>query len=169
MNKIKNVIVLTLCLIATSVLGAETTSPATSKGILGLFTANELYGSVGMTYSDAKEGKFNPTVGASYFVSKNFGIRGSTTLSVSDISAFNNAEFVVIARLPIWVVSPYVGGGISLQTASTEEVAPVVVLGVDTRINKHFSLFAEGSHSFRDKNVNFNDWLFKGGISFRIF
>ena len=80
MNKIKNIIVLTVCLMATSAFGADTatTSASTSKGILGLFDRNELAVQVGLNYQDVKSEKFSPSVGLSYFVSKNFGVRGTT-------------------------------------------------------------------------------------------
>lgn len=147
--------------------GLAVSAVAQSNNVsLSNFKGNELSIPVGFNYTDAKEGKFAPILGITYYITKNFGVRGTTTINVANATALDNGEFVGLARLPLRVVSPYVGGGARFQAQAESKWSPVVVGGVEARINKKWGLFAEARHDFDGgRNTNYRDWSFRGGIN----
>lgn len=152
--------VLMACGLAVSAFSQETSVS------LSNFKGNELSALVGFNYNDAKDAKFAPVVGVTYYITKHFGVRGSTTINVANATAFDNADFLALARLPIYVVSPYVGGGARYQASSEEKWSPIVVGGVEARLNKKWGIFAEARHDFDNgRNVNYKDWSFRGGFN----
>jgi len=161
MKNMKKLLVLTMLALL-----AFTAFNGYSQEKTSLFNKNELSLNLGFNYSDAiVNQEFAPTVGVGYFFTKNLGVRASTTLNVSDVKTFNNGEFVALARVPLfWIVAPYAGGGVRYNSGENEKFSPVIVGGVEAKVNKHWSLFAEAQHDFADKNVNFNDWSFRGGL-----
>lgn len=153
------------------IIGAALLCAAVTSRAESLFEANEVGLNLGFNYSDAIiDQTFAPSVGVGYFFTKNLGVRGTTVLNVADVKAFNNAETVGIARLPLFkIVAPYVGAGASYNSTESQKWAPVILGGAELKVNRYWSLFAEGVHSFRNDNVNFNDWSFRGGIKVILF
>lgn len=168
MNKIK-IAVLTLCLIVTSAFGATnvTTSEATSKGILGLFSNREASLQVGFGYQDIKASKFAPSFGVEIFPTKYLGFRGTTSVAMENATAFNNGDFVALLRLPIWVIQPYAGGGARVSTARMDEWSPILVGGVSAKINKGWSVFTEINYDLADKTTTFSDYQVRAGVNLR--
>ncbi len=150
---------------------SQVTAADTAKTLSGLFDRQEIAFQIGFSYSDVVSSKFNPSLGLSYFPTKYFGLRGSTVINVSDATAFNNADFVGIVRLPLWVVSPYFGGGGRYLADGSQEFSALVLGGVEARINRFWSIFAEANHCFTDGNTHLSsldDWSFRGGVNLRI-
>jgi outer membrane protein W len=130
------------------------------------FTGNELSASLGFNYSDAVSQKFSPLLGLTYYVTKNIGVRGLTTLNTANATAFDNGEFVGLLRLPIGPVSPYIGGGARYQASSSDKWSEVLDLGVEVRLNKHWGAFAELQHDFQNgKNLNYKDNSLRVGLN----
>lgn len=151
-----------------TVIGFVTCATAQTNS-LSNFKGNELSLPLGFNYSDVQDSKFAPIVGVTYFVTKNLGLRGTTTINVENATAFDNAEVIGLARLPVYVVAPYVGAGARYQSSADHQWSPVVVGGVEVRLNKKWGLFAEARHDFDGgKNTNYRDWSFRGGVNLRL-
>lgn len=149
------------CGVASAALAQDTNSSTVS-----LFKGNELALPLGFNYNDAKDAKFAPVIGVTYFITKNLGVRGTTTINVQDATAFDNADLLVLARLPIYAVAPYIGGGARFQASAEDKWSPILVGGVEVRLNKKWGLFAEARHDFDGgENINYKDWSFRGGVN----
>jgi outer membrane protein W len=160
--------------LATSAVASDTNS---------LFKANEfsLTASSGYIVDTAKafdaDYTANLSVGAGYFLTKNFGIDASVPLYQTDGVSVNEVQASLVARLPLQTpivqIAPYIGfGAIYSWDANTDEYsyrvrrktvtaqyddqewAYVARLGIEGRINSKWGVFAEGQY----RNADFESW-----------
>ena len=128
-----------------------------------LFNANELSAQIGMNYTDAVASKFNPSLGIGYYLTENFGIRGTTVINAEEFTAFNNGELVALARLPLLkFFSPYIGGGTRYVSLRENKWSAEVLGGVEGRINKKWGVFIESNYDWASERINFNNWNVRG-------
>ena len=111
MNKIKNIIVLTVCLMAGVAFGA-TTSDATSKDINSLFKANEFSLTLASAVNLKGDYDANFSVGAAYFFTQKIGFQAALPIYDTRGQIFESANAGLVFRYPVAkIFSPFVQAG----------------------------------------------------------
>lgn len=145
-------------MLMTSTLAADTNSTS-------LFNSGEVALTLGSTVNVDKEANFHPesynlNVGASYFVTRNFGLEASVPLYYSTGQAIQEVNAGLVFRLPLSKdtivlknLAPYVGLGGVYNWQTAQNWAYVGKFGVEARLNKKWGLFVEAQY----RNSDF-DW-----------
>lgn len=114
----------------------------------------------------SRHGKFGASVGANYFITRNFGI-GADAWGLDNGSDFVDAvSGSAILRLPIDVahLAPYVFGGGGRTFDGPDSWFAHVGAGLELRLNPRTGFFIDGRHIFAEKNNVSDAALFRAGI-----
>jgi len=111
---------------------------------------------------------FGGGLGASYFLTKYFGVDVDDTISSLNGNGhtYNSTQADIIARLPIesWHLAPYalVGGGATWGTRSQGDGN--VGVGAEYRINRGIGIFADSRYLYGNNGLN--ETLTRAGLRF---
>ena len=95
----------------------------------------------------------NGSLGFQMYPTRNFGASVTVPLYRTDGVIVDQASFALLARLPLGIVSPYVGAGARFNWEENRW-NPVVHAGVEARISQHFGAFGQ----FSWQPTEFGNW-----------
>lgn len=131
------------------------------------YTAAEPNGFSQVLKTDARHGKWGINGGATYFITRNFGVgfeAGSVDLESHSNRGIDYTTLTIVGRLPLGHVAPYAVAGIGRDfdegSYNTQAGA-----GVEFRFTRHFGVFMDGRFIFQEDQKN--DALFcRSGVRF---
>ncbi|MEO5803607.1 MAG: hypothetical protein ABIR24_08750 [Verrucomicrobiota bacterium] len=115
-----------------------------------------------------RSGKFGASVGANYFITRNFGIGADAWGLDNNGGLVDATSGSLILRLPIDVahLAPYVFGGGGRIFEGPDSWTAHVGAGLEVRLNPRTGIFIDGRHIFLEKDHTSDFALIRSGLRF---